>query len=71
MVSEQASGLARALAPDSEFQNLCFHMGLTLAVWQRVEDAHFRLFHKLIGAPNSDLSSIVYHSTESLRRDAQ
>lgn len=48
-----------------EFRELCFHMGLTLAIWQRLEDEHFRLFVKILGAPQQEICSIVYHSTES------
>jgi hypothetical protein len=49
----------------SEFNDLCFHMGLTLAVWQRLEKQHFLLFVKLLGAPKLDICSVIYHGIPS------
>jgi hypothetical protein len=49
----------------SEFNDLCFHIGLTLAVWQRLEKQHFLLFVKLLGAPKLDICSVIYHGIPS------
>jgi hypothetical protein len=48
-----------------EFQNFCYHVGLALITWQDVEEAHFKLFFKLVGAPNEKIASLAYHSIES------
>jgi hypothetical protein len=48
-----------------EFTDLCYHIGLALMTWQDVEEAHFKLFFKLIGAPNPEIASLAYHATES------
>jgi hypothetical protein len=37
-------------------------MALTLAIWQRLEDKHFRLFVKMLGAPQIEICPIVYYS---------
>jgi hypothetical protein len=50
-----------------EFKNLCYFMGLSLVMWQQVEEEHFRLFVKMLGAPQKEICSIVYYSTESFR----
>jgi hypothetical protein len=47
------------------FHNLCYHIGLALVTWQRVEDVHFKLFLRMLNAPISDVSSVAYYSTES------
>jgi hypothetical protein len=46
-----------------EFQALCYHIGLALVTWQDVEEAHFKLFFKVIGAPNAEIASLAYHAT--------
>jgi len=48
-----------------EFNSICLQMGIAIALWQWVEDRHFALFIKMLGAPNRDICSAVYHSTES------
>jgi|SRR6202051_815190 len=53
------------MAESDELQDFCYHMGLALVTWQDVEEAHFKLFFKLIGAPNAEIASLAYHSTES------
>jgi hypothetical protein len=52
-------------AKPDEFDVLCRQIGLALITWQGVESAHFRIFFKLIGAPEYSLASIVYHQNES------
>jgi len=48
-----------------DFQDFCYHIGLALVTWQDVEEAHFKLFFKLIGAPNAEIASLAYHAIES------
>jgi hypothetical protein len=50
-----------------QFQEFCYHIGLALVTWQDVEEAHFKLFFKLIGAPNAEIASLAYHSLESFQ----
>jgi hypothetical protein len=52
-------------APLDEFQELCRHMGMTLAIWQRLEDEHFLLFVKLLGSPKREICSAIYHGIPS------
>jgi len=40
-------------------------MGLALATWQGVEEAHYKIFTKLLGLTLGGLGSVVYFSTES------
>ncbi|WP_315765486.1 MULTISPECIES: hypothetical protein [unclassified Bradyrhizobium] len=49
----------------NELDVLCHRIGLALVTWQDVEDAHFRMFFKLLGAPDYSVASLVYHHTES------
>ncbi len=49
----------------SEFEDLAYHIGTGLIIWQHVEVMHFALFMKMLGAPQAELASIVYYSTES------
>jgi hypothetical protein len=44
---------------------LCFALGQAIVAWQDVEDAHFRLFFRMLGATNTDIAAIVYYNTES------
>jgi hypothetical protein len=50
---------------DSEFLDLCRHIGLALVVWQEVEEAHFGLFVKMLGSDYNEVSAVVYFSVES------
>src|SRR5450631_3831401 len=50
-----------------EFEDLCYHVGLAMITWQSVEDVHFKLFFKMLGAPKYEVASIVYYSTESFQ----
>jgi hypothetical protein len=50
---------------DSEFLDLCRHIGLALVVWQEVEEAHFELFVKMLGSDYNEVSAVVYFSVES------
>jgi hypothetical protein len=50
-----------------QFQEFCYHIGLALVTWQDVEEAHFKLFFKLIGAPNGEIASLAYHSLDSFQ----
>ena len=50
-----------------QFQEFCYHIGLTLVTWQDVEEAHFKLFFKLIGAPNAEIASLAYHSLDGFQ----
>jgi hypothetical protein len=49
----------------NNFRELCFRIGLALVTWQRVEDAHRKIFLRILNVPLSDVSSVVYYSTES------
>jgi hypothetical protein len=49
---------------EPHFQQLCFTMGLTLAVWQRLEETHFRVFLRTSGLPR-DICSMIYHGIPS------
>jgi hypothetical protein len=40
-------------------------MGMGLVSWQKVEDTHYLLFVKLIGAPKQEVCSILYFSPPS------
>jgi hypothetical protein len=55
------SDMAENPKASNEFIDLCTSMGLTLAVWQRLEDQHFLLFVKLLGAPKREICSVIYH----------
>ncbi len=48
-----------------QFSALCQQIGMALVTWQEVENAHFRIFHRLLGEPQFSIASIVYHHTES------
>jgi hypothetical protein len=47
------------------FKLLCTAMGFALFTWQDVEKAHFKLFLKMLGAPEWEVCSAAYYSTES------
>jgi hypothetical protein len=47
------------------FNDLCMRMGMALAVWQQVEEQHYRLFLELLQVGEGDIPSVVYFSTES------
>ncbi|MGA8499766.1 MAG: hypothetical protein WB764_30085 [Xanthobacteraceae bacterium] len=48
-----------------DFRELCYHMGLALIIWQRVEELHFHIFGRFLGVPLGQVTSAAYHSTES------
>ena len=48
-----------------QFLELCAHMGLALAHWQRLENAHFLLFAKMVGVPKQEICSVLYHGIPS------
>jgi hypothetical protein len=50
-------------APD--LRDLCAFMGMGLVSWQKVEDAHYLLFVKLIAAPKQEVCSVLYFSPPS------
>ena len=37
--------------PPEEFKDFCSLIGPALVIWQDEEEAHFKLFFKMIGAP--------------------
>ncbi len=47
------------------FRELCYHIGLALVTWQRVEELHFHIFGRFLGVPLGQIASAAYHSTES------
>lgn len=51
--------------PFGRLDQLYYHIGKGLVAWQAVEDAHFRLFFQLLGAPNYELTAVVYYSVEN------
>jgi hypothetical protein len=61
-------GLGMAESELKDFQDFCYHIGLALVTWQDVEEAHFKLFFKLIGAPNGEIASLAYHSIEGFQQ---
>jgi hypothetical protein len=48
-----------------DFKSICSAIGSALILWQDVEDAHFRLFVKMLGAPREEICSAVYYSVQS------
>src|SRR5438309_6132274 len=40
-------------------------MGAALTEWQRVEDAHYLFFLKILGAPKEEVCSVLYFSPPS------
>jgi hypothetical protein len=60
----------RGLSPQEQmgqyfFEQLCTALGYALCSWQNVEDAHFRLFLRMLNAPNWETCSAAYYSIES------
>ena len=51
----------------TEFEELAYHIGAALITWQHVEEAHFALFMKMLGAPQAEIGSVVYYSIESFK----
>jgi hypothetical protein len=49
----------------SDYAEFCQIMGFTLASWQRVEEAHFTFFQKMLGGPSAEVCSVIYHGTPS------
>jgi hypothetical protein len=47
------------------FRDLCYHIGLALITWQRVEELHFHIFGRFLDVPLGQIASAAYHSTES------
>jgi hypothetical protein len=45
-----------------EATDLYSWVGITITQWQRVEDEHYLLFLKMLGAPNPQIASIIYFS---------
>lgn len=50
-----------------EFQDLCYHIGLALVTWQELEESHFSLFFKMVGARDYEIGSVIYHHIESFQ----
>jgi hypothetical protein len=48
----------------NDFADLCYHIGLALVTWQRVEDVHFKIFLKMLDVPLSNVSSVAYYNLE-------
>jgi hypothetical protein len=55
----------KSSGPFGRMDQLYYHIGKGLVAWQEVEDAHFRLFFQLLGAPNYELTAVVYYSVEN------
>jgi hypothetical protein len=49
----------------NNFRELCYHIGLALVTWQRVEDLHFEIFGRFLGVPLGQITSAAYHSIEN------
>jgi hypothetical protein len=47
---------------DQELSLLFQGMGMALTRWQGVEDAHYLLFLKMLGAPKEEICSVLYFS---------
>jgi hypothetical protein len=62
-VSEPVLTTQHTSAPD--LRDLCAFMGMGLVSWQRVEDAHYLLFVKLIAAPKQEVCSVLHFSPPS------
>jgi len=62
-MSEPVLTTQNTRAPD--LRDLCAFMGMGLVSWQNVEDAHYLLFAKLIGAPKQEICSVLYFSPPS------
>jgi hypothetical protein len=54
-----------AFSDAADFRSLCYHIGLGLVTWQRVEDVHFKIFLRMLNVPLIDVSSVAYYSLES------
>jgi hypothetical protein len=50
---------------DGDFREICYLMGLALVTWQGIEDAHFKIFLKMLKVPMDDVSSVPYFAIES------
>jgi hypothetical protein len=50
---------------DKELSLLFQTMGIVLTRWQSVEDAHYLLFVKMLGAPKEEICSVLYFSPPS------
>src|SRR5262249_14057425 len=49
----------------AQFTTFCRALGLALIAWQDVEREHFKLFLRMLGAPQWEVASAVYYSIES------
>jgi hypothetical protein len=47
---------------DADLGNLFSWIGIAMTQWQEVEDAHYLLFLKLLGAPKPEICSVIYFS---------
>jgi len=61
---EEDPGQGTPAMTENAYDLIYRSMGNALIAWQLVEGAHFRLFRKLLGAPE-ELSPLVYFSIES------
>jgi hypothetical protein len=48
-----------------DFHKLCDALGFAFLTWQDVEKAHFKLFLRMLGAPQWEVCSAAYYSVES------
>jgi hypothetical protein len=48
-----------------EFRQLCHETGAAFFAWQNVEKAHFKLFLRMLGAPQWEVAAAAYYSIES------
>jgi hypothetical protein len=58
-------GAKKSIGLFDRSNELCLALGQAIVAWQDVEDAHFRLFFRMLGATNIDIAAIVYYNTES------
>src|SRR6185437_9528510 len=52
-------------AQQDEFVDFCTAVGAAVCMWQNVEKAHFKLFLRMLGAPQWEVAAAAYYSTES------
>jgi hypothetical protein len=57
--------MASSVDDSKGFLELCTAIGAAICIWQDVEKAHFKLFLRMLGAPQWEVAAAVYYSIES------
>jgi hypothetical protein len=64
-IVKQANDLTTKKLNDKDLPRLFQAMGVALTTFQGVEDAHYLLFLKMLGAPMEEVCSVIYFSPPS------